>query len=121
MNAMHQDNTNQGATKTSAVEDEMRELIRRQIAPTVSKPPAETSAAQEFSPPLVPTIAASGAGTIEAIERLIGELQETRDYLKTEAERIARASARYAQMSQSASASVLIISETLQQWRKGGG
>ena len=61
MNAMHQDNTNEGATKTSAVEDEMRELIRRQVAPAVSKPSAETAAAHEVSPPLVPSIAASGA------------------------------------------------------------
>ena len=121
MNAMHQDNTNEGATKTSAVEDEMRELIRRQVAPAVSRPSTETPTAHELAPPLVPSITASAAPTIEAIERLIAELQETRDYLRNEAERIARASARYAQMSQSASASVLIISETLQQWKKGGG
>lgn len=124
MNAMHQDNTSEGAVKASAVEEEMRELIRRQIAPNVTKPAPEPAAAHpaahEVSPPLVPSIAAPGTNTIEAIERLISELQETRDYLKTEAERIARASARYAQMSQSASASVLIISETLQQWKKAG-
>lgn len=120
MNAMHQDNTSEGSAKTTAVEDEMRDLIRRQIAPTASKPSSEGPSAHEASPPLVPSITASGATTIEAIERLITELQETRDYLKSEAERIARASARYAQMTQSASASVQIISETLQQWRKGG-
>jgi hypothetical protein len=120
MNAMNQETTSEGSTKTSAVEDEMRDLIRRQIIPAVSKPAAEASPAHESSPPLVPSIQASGATTIEAIERLITELQETRDYLRNEAERIARASARYAQMSQSASASVLIISETLQQWKKNG-
>jgi hypothetical protein len=118
MNAMHQDKTSEGSAKATAVEDEMRDLVRREIAPAVSKPSAEASA-HDVSPPLVPLIQTSGATTIDAIERLIAELQETRDYLKTEAERIARASSRYAQMSQSASASVQIISETLQQWKKG--
>jgi hypothetical protein len=118
MNAMQQEKTNDVAAKALAVEDEMRDIVRREIAATMSKPEPETPA-QEQSPPLVPQMKASGATTIEAIERLIAELQETRDYLKTEAERIARASARYAKMSQSASTSVQIISETLQQWKKG--
>ncbi len=119
MNAIHQDKTSDGLATNTDVEDELRELVRREVAATMSKPPAETAAAPDISPPLVPLIGNAGATTIDAIERLIAELQETRDYLKTEAERLARASTRYAQMSQSASASVQIISETLQQWRKG--
>jgi hypothetical protein len=75
----------------------------------------------EPSPPLVPaTLPLDGAKTIQAIDQLIVELQETREYLQKEGDRIARASARYTQMSEAASASVKIISETVRRWRKGG-
>ena len=60
-----------------------------------------------------------GAPSIEEIERLIGDLQAARNYLKAEAERIQQETARYAHLSDTASASVKIIIESLSQWRKG--
>jgi hypothetical protein len=61
-----------------------------------------------------------GAPSITEIERLIADLQGARNYLKAEAERIQQDTARYAHLSDTASASVKIITESLGQWRKGG-
>jgi hypothetical protein len=105
--------------RVNAVEDELRDLIRREVAQAPAKEFADNPSALGFSPPLVPsTQNGSGATPIDSLERLIGELQQTRDYLRTEAQPIERASARYTQMAQTASASVQIISDTLRQWRK---
>ncbi|MGE0752066.1 MAG: hypothetical protein AB7K64_15935 [Variibacter sp.] len=102
-----------------AVEDDVRALVQREIAPMLKTVTAPS--AHHASPPLAPAAQnAAGSTTIDAIDRLIGELQETRDYLKTEGDRIARATARYEKVSQNAAASVEIISDTISQWRKTG-
>jgi len=60
-----------------------------------------------------------GAPSIAEIEKLISDLQGARNYLKAEAERIQQETQRYAHLSDTASASVKIITESLGQWRKG--
>src|SRR3954470_20945385 len=61
-----------------------------------------------------------GAPSIVEIERLISDLHAARNYLKAEADRIQQDTARYAHLSDTASASVKIITESVGQWRKGG-
>jgi hypothetical protein len=107
----------ENTTTKKAVEDDVRDLIQRELMP-VAKPGA--TAAQQPSPPLAPSFQSAGATTIDAIERLIVELQETREYLKNEGDRIARATERYEKMTQNAAASVEIISDTIHRWRKSG-
>jgi hypothetical protein len=53
-------------------------------------------------------------------EKLIGELEEARTYLQSEGERIQSDAVRYVQLSQTASLSVKVISETVADWRKAG-
>jgi len=60
-----------------------------------------------------------GATSIGEIEKLISDLQVARNYLKAEADRIHQDIARYAHLSDTASASVKIITESLGQWRQG--
>jgi hypothetical protein len=60
-----------------------------------------------------------GAPSIAEIEKLIGDLQAARSYLQAEGERIQHEMSRYAHLSDTASASVKIITESLGQWRKG--
>jgi hypothetical protein len=60
-----------------------------------------------------------GANSIAEIEKLISDLQAARSYLKAEGDRIQQEMARYAHLSDTASASVKIITESLGQWRKG--
>jgi hypothetical protein len=54
-----------------------------------------------------------GATSIAEIERLIEQLQETRNFLESEGERIQRETARYINLTQRALASVRIIFDTL--------
>ena len=61
-------------------------------------------------------ILAAAATSIEDIEKLIEELQIARDYLKAEGDRVHRLTTRYAHLTQTASASVKIISESLGKW-----
>ena len=58
------------------------------------------------------------ATSIAEVEKLIGDLQATRNYLKAEGDRIQQEMARYAHLSDTAAASVKIITESIGQWRK---
>ena len=62
-------------------------------------------------------ILTAGATSIAEIEKLMEELQNARDYLEAEGERVRRLAARYAHLTQTASASVKIIAESLGKWR----
>jgi hypothetical protein len=59
------------------------------------------------------------ATSIADIEKLISDLETVRDYLKAEGDRVQQEMARYAHLSDTASASVKIIAEHLGQWREG--
>jgi hypothetical protein len=61
-----------------------------------------------------------GAISIAEIEKLIAELQETRNFLESEGERIQRDTARYVNLTQMASASVRIISDIVSGSRERG-
>lgn len=58
------------------------------------------------------------ATSIAEIEKLVSELQAVRNYLKVEGDRIQQEMARYAHLSDTASASVKIVAESIGQWRK---
>lgn len=90
--------------------------------------------ADASSPPTVPSDAAPetgsdnvsslvqnlGAPSIDELEKIIGELQQARTYLKSESERIERETVGYTELSQTAMESVRIIAETVGEWRKAG-
>ena len=59
------------------------------------------------------------ATSIAEIEKLISDLQVARNHLKAEADRIEQDITRYAHLSETASASVKIITESLGHWRNG--
>ena len=59
----------------------------------------------------------SGTSVLE-IEKLISELQNLRDFLQSEGQRVQREIAEYAQMSQAASKSTKVIAESLAQWKQ---
>ena len=60
------------------------------------------------------------APSIAPIEKLIGELQEAKNLLESEGDRIQREMVRYIKFAQLASASVKIIFETVSEWRQEG-
>jgi hypothetical protein len=62
-------------------------------------------------------ILAAAATSIADIDKLIEELQIARDYLKAEGDRVHRLTSRYAHLTQTASASVKVIADSLGKWR----
>jgi hypothetical protein len=59
----------------------------------------------------------AGAASIADIDKLMAELQTTRDFLQSEGERVRRMNSRYTHLAQTASASVKVIAESLGRWR----
>ena len=95
------------------VEAEVRELVRRGVAPLRSESGSEVGVGNLNS--LIQRV--SGTSVLE-IEKLIDELQTLRDYLLNEGQRIQRAITEYAQMSQTATKSTMLIAESLVQWKQ---
>lgn len=96
-------------------EGEIREFVRRDVSfwrRQRQEPAAE--AVVESVNSLIQRV--SGA-SVEEIERVIGELQNVRDVLRAEGERVQREIAGYANLSQQAMASMKIISESLSRWK----
>jgi hypothetical protein len=79
-----------------------------------STPKTETDA------DIAPLIQKVGATSIAEIEKLMGDLQEVKNFLQSEGERIQRETARYMNLTQMASASVKIIFNTVSGWREAG-
>ena len=93
------------------IEGETRELVH---AGEASTPKSETAVE------IAPLVQKVGAISIAEIEELIGELQEAKDFLQSEGERVQRETERYTTLTQMASASVKIISDTVAKWREAG-
>jgi hypothetical protein len=95
----------------ASLESETRHLVQTE-AP--SAPTAETDVE------IAPLVQNVGAASIAEIEKLIGELQEAKDFLQSEGDRVQREVANYTNLTQMASASVKIISDTVTRWREAG-
>jgi hypothetical protein len=65
---------------------------------------------------IAPLIQKVGAASIAEIDRLIAELQEAKSYLLSEGERIEKEMVRYANLTQMALASAMIIFDAVSQW-----
>ena len=61
-----------------------------------------------------------GATSIGEIEKLIRGMQEAKNFLQSEKERIQPETARYTKLAQTASASIEIIFDTVRGWREAG-
>src|SRR6516164_3292419 len=92
------------------IESETRDLVQ-------SGAPTRKSETDVDIAPLVQNI---GATSIAEVEKMIGELQEAKDFLQSEGERVQRETEHYTTLTQMASASVKIISDTVAKWREAG-
>ena len=81
-------------------------------APSTPKPETETE--------IAPLIQKLGTTSIAEIEKMIGGLQEARDFLQAEGERVQREAEHYSTLTQMASASIKIISDTVAKLREAG-
>src|SRR3954462_12510662 len=104
----------------TSIEEEISNTVRSErLAERRPRFKPQAEPAGERSETIGDLVQKVGAGSIAEIERLISDLQAARNYLKAEADRIQQDTARYAHLSDTASASVKIITESLGQWRKG--
>jgi len=83
--------------------------------------------AEQLSAPMIESdqglaslIRSVGMTSITDIDNLVSELQDARDYLQSEGERIRAEVAHYAALAEAASASVKIIFDVLRAWRTTG-
>lgn len=58
-----------------------------------------------------------GRNSVKELDRLIADLQQVRDYLVTEGERVQRSISKYFEASQSTMVSVKVISDSMSQWK----
>jgi prophage DNA circulation protein len=93
------------------IESESRDVVHAELPST---PKSETDVE------IAPLVQKIGATSIAEIEKMIGELQEAKDYLQSEGERVQRETEHYTNLTQMASASVKIISDTVAGWREAG-
>ena len=98
----------------SAVEAEVRELARRNVATPRQPPQSDSELVTNSISTLLQRVAGSSAAEID---RLMAELHTLRDLLQAESARVQREITEYAHLSQSAMQTTKIITETLAMWR----
>ena len=96
-------NTELKLSALDSLEGDIRTMVRGNRSPT------EVGLCED--------ILAAAATSIADIDKLIEELQVARDYLKVEGDRVHRLTTRYAHLTQTASASVKVIADSLGKWR----
>lgn len=101
----------------SAVEGEIREFVRRDVATLRRSPEAESEVVANNIGTLLQRVAGS---SVQEIDRLIGELQTLRELLQAEGARVQREITEYAHLSQSAMQSTKIITDSLSKWKGDG-
>ena len=99
------------------VEAEIHDLVRRGVGQAPQKR-AETSATADPLPENVDTMIGHAVGaSMEEIDRLIGELQNVRDMLRKEGERLSREVSGYASLNHSVKTAMKTIRENLSRWQ----
>jgi hypothetical protein len=99
-------------TAGQGFEGQIREFIRRDF----SRRRARGEAGSETDS-VSNVIDRVSAASVEEIDRVVGELQEMREMLRREGERVRRELSGYAGLSQSAMASMKVIADTLAQFK----
>jgi hypothetical protein len=103
------------AASESAVEGEIREFVRRDVATLRRQPESDSEMVASNIGSLLQRVAGT---SVQEIDKLIGELQTLRDMLANEAARVQREIVEYATLSQAAMQSTKIIAESLTHWKK---
>lgn len=95
-------------------EGEIREFVRKDVAPWRRRQDSASDAPGESISMLVQRVAGASMNDIDTV---IDELRTMRDYLRSEGERVQREVAGYATLSQTAATSMKSITESMVQWR----
>lgn len=102
----------------SAAEGEIRDFVRRDRESVLSRRGRLQTTPADLDTDNIASLIQRVAGTsVAEIDRLIAELQSVRDYLQAESDRVQRETTRFTHLSQTALASVKIITESMGQWK----
>ena len=101
----------------TAVEGEIREFVRRDMATLRRTPEAESEVVANNIGTLLQRVAGT---SVQEIDGLILELQTLRELLQSEGARVQREITEYAHLSQSAMQSTKVITESLAKWKSEG-
>lgn len=107
--------TTDNASANGEFEGEIREFIRKDVAPRRKRPETVGEPQPENVSALVQRVA--GASLTE-IDGVIEDLRSMREYLRNEGERVQREIAAYATVSQTAAASIKTIADSVAEWRR---
>lgn len=106
------------AAAANEFEGQIREFVRRDVAPWRKRPTDLDSPQAEHVSNNVSNLVQRVAGaSMTEIDNVIVELQSVREILRKEGERVQREISGYANLSQAAMASMKIIAESMVQWR----
>jgi hypothetical protein len=117
MTAIKTDKLADNAAAAAGFEGEIREFVRRDVAPWRRRDGAGEPGAENVNL-LVERVAGA---SITEIDNVIAELQSVREILRQEGERVQREVSGYANLSQAAMTSMKIIAESMTQWRAAAG
>jgi hypothetical protein len=101
----------------NAVEGEIREFVRRDVAlphRQRNEVDAANGPAAENLNALIQRVAGD---SMEEIDRVIRELESVRDMLRNEGERVSREVAGYASLSHAATTAMKVIADSIKQWK----
>ena len=99
---------------TGEFEGEIREFVRKDVAPWRKRPETPPEAPAENVSMLVQRVAGA---SLSEIDHVMDELRNMREFLRSEGDRVQREIAGYATVSQAAAASMKVIAESMAQWR----
>jgi hypothetical protein len=102
--------------KLADLESGMREFVRRDLAPGRRPRPADPNAPDAIHSALQ----GISTGAIAEVERVLTELTQVRELLRSESERVQREIGQYQALNEAARTSMKIIGDSLAQWRPTG-
>jgi hypothetical protein len=106
---------------SSEFEGEIREFVRKDVAPWRKRSERAEPAPEAPSENVSMLVQRVAGASISEIDNVIEELRGMREFLRNEGERVQREIAGYANVSQTAAASMKIISDSMAQWRSNSG
>jgi hypothetical protein len=102
----------------NAVEGEIREFVRRDVASVPHRQRSEVDASNGPAAENLNALIRRAAGdSMEEIDRVIRELESVRDMLRNEGERVSREVAGYASLSHAATTAMKVIADSIKQWK----
>ena len=108
-------------TSSGEFEGEIREFVRKDVAPWRRRPERTDVPAESQADNVSMLVQRVAGASISEIDNVIEELRNMREFLRNEGERVQREIAGYATVSQTAAASMKVISESMAQWRSSSG